>query len=38
MGVGRWMGEHPHRGRGKGERIGGFRRGDQERGKHLKLK
>jgi hypothetical protein len=31
-------GEHPYRGRGKGNGIGGFRRGNLERGKHLKCK
>jgi hypothetical protein len=33
-----WVGEHPHRGRGREDGIGGFRRGDLERGKHLKCK
>jgi hypothetical protein len=33
-----WLGEHPHRGRGRMDRIGGFRRGDLEREKHLKCK
>jgi hypothetical protein len=37
MGVG-GVGEHPHRGRGKGNRIGGSQRGYMERGKHLKYK
>jgi hypothetical protein len=32
------VGEHPHRGRGRGDGIGVFRRGDLERGKHLKCK
>jgi hypothetical protein len=30
-GVGGWVGEHPHRSRVKGDRIGGFRRGSQGR-------
>jgi hypothetical protein len=30
--------EHFHRGRGRRDGIGGFLRGDQERGKHLKCK
>jgi hypothetical protein len=30
--------EHPHRGRGRRNGIGGFRRGDLERRKHLKYK
>jgi hypothetical protein len=38
MGAGGWVGENPHRGRGRGDRIGDFRRGDLERGKHLKYK
>jgi hypothetical protein len=33
-----WLGEHPHRGRGSGDGIGIFQRGDLERGKHLKCK
>jgi hypothetical protein len=33
-----WVGEHPHRGRWRGNDIGGFRRGDLERGKQLKCK
>ena len=33
-----WVGEHAHRGRGSEDGIGGFRRGNQERGKHLKCK
>jgi hypothetical protein len=37
-GVRGWVGEHPHRGRGRGEKIGGFQRGDLKRGKHLKCK
>ena len=32
------VGKHPHRGRGTGDGIGGFRREDLERGKHLKSK
>jgi hypothetical protein len=33
------VGEHPHRGRGRGHGIGGFRRGDLKRGKQfLRLK
>jgi hypothetical protein len=35
-GAGGWVGEHPHRGRRGGDGIGGFRRGDLEKGKHLK--
>jgi hypothetical protein len=35
-GVGGWVGEHPHRGRE--DWIGGFQRGDMERGKHLNCK
>jgi hypothetical protein len=34
----RWVGEHPHRGRGRGNRIGSFPREDLERGKQLKCK
>jgi hypothetical protein len=30
--VGGWVREHPHRGRVCGDRIGGFQRGDLERG------
>jgi hypothetical protein len=30
--VGGCMWEHPHRGRGRGDVIGGFQRGDLERG------
>jgi hypothetical protein len=38
-GVGGWVrSKHPCRGRGKGERIGWFQRGDVERGKYLKCK
>jgi hypothetical protein len=37
MGVGGW-GEHPHKGRERGDRIGSFQRGDLERGKRLKCK
>ena len=32
VGVGRWVVEHPHRGREKEDGIGGFWRGDLERG------
>jgi hypothetical protein len=32
------VGEYPHRDRGMGDRIGGFQRGDLERGKYLKCK
>jgi hypothetical protein len=32
------MVEHPHKGRGRRDGIGGFRRGELERGKHLKCK
>jgi hypothetical protein len=38
VGVSEWVGEHPHRGRGRRDEIGGFWRGDLERGKHLKYK
>ena len=31
-GVSRWVGEHPHKGRGTGYGIGGFQRGDLESG------
>ena len=35
----KWVNEeHPHRGRGTGNGIGGFQRGDLEREKHLKCK
>jgi hypothetical protein len=37
-GVGGWVGEHPHKDRGRGNGIGGFQRGDREREKHLKCK
>jgi hypothetical protein len=30
--VGGWEGEHPHRGRGRGDGIESFQRGDLERG------
>jgi hypothetical protein len=33
-----WVREHPHRGKRRGNGIGGFLRGDLERGKHLKCK
>jgi hypothetical protein len=36
--VGGWVGEHPHRGRGRGDGIGGFQRGDLERRKHWTCK
>ena len=29
-GVGRWVGEHPHRSRGKGNGIGVLKRGNQK--------
>ena len=32
VGVGGWVGENPHRSRGKGDGIGSFWRGNQERG------
>ena len=38
MGVGEWVGEHPHRGRSKAYGIGGFQRGHLKRGQHLKYK
>jgi hypothetical protein len=31
-------GEHPHRSKGRGNGIGGFQRGNQERVKHLTCK
>ena len=34
----RWVEEHPHRGRGRGDGIGSFQRGHLEKGKHLKCK
>jgi hypothetical protein len=37
-GVGRWVGEHPHRCGGRGDGIGGFLGGDLERVKYLKCK
>ena len=37
-GEGRWLGEHPYRGRERGDGTGGFQRGDLERGKYLKCK
>jgi len=37
-GVSRWVGKHPHRSRGREDRIGSFWRGNQERRKHLKCK
>jgi hypothetical protein len=36
--VGGWVGEHPHRGRGRGDGIEGFQWEDLERRKHLKCK
>jgi hypothetical protein len=30
--VGGWVGEHPHRGRERDNGIGGFQKGDLERG------
>ena len=30
--VGGWVGEHPHRRRGKGSRLGGSQKGNQDRG------
>jgi hypothetical protein len=38
MGEGGWVEEHPHRSRGRGDEIGGYLRGDLERGKQLKCK
>jgi hypothetical protein len=38
VGVGGWVEEHPHKSRGREHGIGGFQRGDLERGKHLKYK
>jgi hypothetical protein len=32
MGVGGWVGEHPHRSRGREDGIGGLQKGNQERG------
>ena len=37
-GVGKRLREHPHRSRGRVDRIGNFQRGDLEKGKHLKCK
>lgn len=37
-GMGGWVGEHPHRGRGREDGTGSFQGGDLERGKHLKCK
>jgi hypothetical protein len=31
LGEGEWVGEHPHGGRGRGNGIGGFWRGDLEK-------
>jgi hypothetical protein len=36
--VNEWVGEHPHRNRGRKARIGGFRGGNRERGYHFKCK
>jgi hypothetical protein len=33
-----WVEKCPHRGRGRGDGIGGFPRGDLEKGKQLKCK
>ena len=38
MGMGGWVGKHPHRGRGRRDGIGDFCRRDLERGKYLKYK
>ena len=38
VGVGGWVGEHPHRSRGREDRIGGFLRVDLERGNILNCK
>jgi hypothetical protein len=32
VGVGGWVGEHPHRSRGREDGIGGFQRGNLEKG------
>jgi hypothetical protein len=32
MGAGEWLVKYPHRGRGMGDGIGGFQRGDLKRG------
>ena len=37
MGVGGWVGEHPHRGRGSGDGIGVLQRGNWERGLNLNV-
>ena len=37
-GSGEWVGKNVHRGRRRGDGIGGLQRGDLERGKHLKCK
>jgi hypothetical protein len=34
-GVDGWMGEHPHRSKGRDHRIRGFRKGNQEGGERL---
>ena len=36
MGMGGWVWEHPQRGKGMRDEIGCFRKGDLEKGKHLK--
>jgi hypothetical protein len=36
--VGRWVGEHPHRSRVRGDGIRGLQKGNQERRKLLKYK
>jgi hypothetical protein len=35
VGVGRWVEEHPHRSRGRGNRIGVSRRGKTEKGDNI---
>ena len=37
-GVGRWVGEHPHRSRVRGDGIVDLQRGNSERGQNLKCK
>ena len=36
--VGGWVDEHSHRGKGRGDVIGGFQREDLERENHMKCK